>query len=562
MTPNQELLALRQRGGFRQLSDYSLIEISGVEAAKFLQARLSNDVFALKVGQGQMSALLDRKAHIIAYFSLHRLAENQFLMLIESSQTATILHDLETYHFQEKVAYTAIECKFWSIQGGTAPLLVPNLPELGILKLEPNGDLLIRRSLTGDSGYILAFLTDADSEIARYEDQAKALDMVPLGDAAMQIARIEAGLPQWAIDFDSENLLPETGLENVAASYAKGCYQGQEVLARIRTYGAPRRGLVGLAFDGDQSLSWPLNTAIKIGDEEIGTLKSHSFSPTLKRTIALAYVQREYRVPDKTLSLNIDGKEHKATVVALPFYSSEDRRAQARAIYDKALFEFTAGSELKAIDQLREVLRLDPLFSDAYEALGVALSRHDQLDEAIKFMKQLKRLEPESVMAHANLSVFYMQKGDKDAAEEEKAQAMSIRMAQAAKDYTAQQTQEANLKKRKEEAAQRMDMFRQVLGIDPDDFLANAGMGSAYVDLERFDEAIPFLQKALTARKNHTVAYVSLAQAFEKLKQFDKAIETYQQGIAVAAQKGDITPMKDMQAQLQRLNSSVNQVGY
>jgi len=351
MTPTQELLALRQRGGFRELSNHSLIELSGAEAAKFLQARLSNDVFALQVGQGQMSALLDRKAHIIAYFSLHRLTDNQFLMLIESSQTATVLKDLETYHFQEKVDYTTLECKLWSVQGGTAPLLVPNLPELGIQKLEPTGDILIRRSLTGDIGYVLAFLQNADAEISKYEEQSRALDMVPLGDEALNIARIEAGLPVWTVDFDSENLLPETGLENVAASYAKGCYQGQEVLARIRTYGAPRRGLVGLAFDGNQSLSWPLNTAIKIGAEEIGTIKSNAFSPTLQRTIALVYVQREYRVPDKTLSLNIDDKEYRATVVALPFYSSSDRRAQARAIYDKALFEFTSGSELKAIDQ-------------------------------------------------------------------------------------------------------------------------------------------------------------------------------------------------------------------
>jgi folate-binding protein YgfZ len=479
------------------------------------------------------------------------------------------MDQLETYHFQEKVEYRVLERSIWTVQGGIAPLLAPPLDELGVV-VQADGTIVIRRTLTGDPGYLFAFATPAaHAGSATPQDvlkaKAEALHMVPVSKEDLNTARIEAGLPLWGVDFDSENLMPETGLENIAASYSKGCYQGQEVLARIRTYGAPRRGLVGLRFDG-QNCQWPVNTVMLAHGTVSGEpsqkkepepilIKSNVDSPTFGCTIALAYVPREHRVPDTQLLLNLDGNEYSAKVVALPFYSAEARRKQAVELYDKALAEFTSGSEEKAIAQLREVLNLDPMFADAYEALGVALSRQDQLPEAIELMKQLERLQPESIMAHANLSVFYMQQGNKEAAEEEKALAMSIRMSQLAKEYATKQSEEADLRKRKEEAEHRMSMFKQVLEIDEEDFLANAGMGSAYVDLEQYAEAIPYLKRALATRPNHTVAYASLAQALEKLGNLDEAIEVYKKGVAVAAQRGDMTPMKDMQLQLERLGA-------
>jgi tetratricopeptide (TPR) repeat protein len=146
-----------------------------------------------------------------------------------------------------------------------------------------------------------------------------------------------------------------------------------------------------------------------------------------------------------------------------------------------------------------------------------------------------------------------MQKGDKEAAEGEKAKAMSIRMSQMARDFAAQQKQEEEVRKRKAEAEQRMGMFKQVLEIDPHDFLANAGMGSALVDSDKYEEAVPYLQKALAVRPTHTVAYRSLAEALEHLGRIDEAIAVYEQGVAIAAQRGDLTPMKAMQSELQRL---------
>jgi folate-binding protein YgfZ len=541
-----QVLALRRRGGFTRLEHHTLVEVAGVDAAKYLQARLSNDVNQLTDGQGQMTSLLDRKAHLIAYFSLHRISAEQFLLFMETEQLETVMHELEMYHFQEKLTYRALDWPLWTVQGGAAALL-----------REPtDGFVVFEQTLSGDTGFVYARTAGGAAPFADLEQQARSLDMVPLDKEALNIARVEGGLPRWKVDFGPEELLPETGLENTAASYAKGCFQGQEVLARIRTYGAPKRGLVGLLFEPGSKISWGINTPILLGDTEIGTLKSNVYSPTLERTIAMAYVQREYRVPDTELLISLGGAQHKAVVIALPFYNPELRKKQARKLYDAALNEFTTGSEVRAIEELRDAIKLDPFLADAYEALGVALSRQEELDEAITVMKQLERLEPESIMAHANLSIFYMQKGDKETAEDYKAKAMSIRMSQMAREYSQKQAQDEEIRKRKADAEQRMAMFKQVLAIDPDDFLANAGMGSAYSDMEKHAEALPFLEKALQVRPTHTVAYHSLANAYEQLGQTDRAIEVYKQGIAIAAQRGDMTPMKAMQAELDRLSQN------
>lgn len=202
---------------------------------------------------------------------------------------------------------------------------------------------------------------------------------------------------------------------------------------------------------------------------------------------------------------------------------------------------------------MREAIELNPTFADAYEALGVILSRHEQYDEAIALMQKLEALDPESIMAHANLSVFYMQQGNKELAEEEKAKAMSIRMAQVAREFAEKQQNEKDKQQQRQEAEHRMGMFKQVLEIDPDDLLANHGMGSAFVELEDYESALPFLRKALEIKPSHTVAYVALGKALEALGDKDAALKTYEDGIAVASKRGDMTPMKEMQERVAAL---------
>lgn len=550
-----EVLALRQTGGFLPLNGLGIIEVAGADAGKYLQGRVSNDVLALKPGQGQLDTLLDRKAHVLAIFSLHCIVEQRYLIVTERNQVSAILEQLEKYHFSEKVTYSQLDLPVFCLQGPKAEyLLSSHLSIFGpvlthdFAVADTSHGIVINRTMTGERGFLICGKTDDD-----FEKLARELKMVRLDDAALDVARVEGGILKYGVDVTDELLLPETGLEHTAASYNKGCFLGQEVLARIRSFGAPRRGLVGIKFDTTVDKPFPLNTSFSADGKDIGTIVSNVASPTLKCHIAFAYVLREFRVPGQKLSISIGGTEYGVTVVSLPFISSGLGKETARKLYDEALQEFSHGTEDRAIALLRESIQLDPEFTDAYESLGVMLSRQDKLDEAISLMHKLGQLDPESIMAHTNLSVFYMQQGDKEKAEDEKAMAMNIRMAQLSREMTDQKKQEEEKRRRIEEAEQRMDMFRQVLEIDADDLLANYGLGSVYVDLKDYAAAVPYLEKALVIKPAHTVAYLALGEAFVELGKIPDAIATYEKGIAIAAQRGDITPMKEMQAQLEKL---------
>lgn len=184
------------------------------------------------------------------------------------------------------------------------------------------------------------------------------------------------------------------------------------------------------------------------------------------------------------------------------------------------------------------------------------LSKENQLDEAVELMETLARINPDSIMAYANLSVFYLEQGGgKEKAEEAKAQSMSIRMRLAAKEAMQEHQQKEDTAKIEAEALERKAMFEQVIEIDSDDLFANNGLGNCYNILKQYQLAEPYLLKAIQIKPNHTVAYQELGRTYEGLGQTDKAIETFKKGIDVAAQKGDITPLKAMQARLDSLLS-------
>lgn len=561
---NSEVLAVRERGGYLFFDDFSLIEVSGKDAATFLQGRTSNDVNQIADGEGQPTSFLDRKGYLIALLSIHRVGE-RYLLLSDRAQASIIMKELTTYHFREQISYREIQNDYalLLLQGALADSFVVRqfgivlATENSVLRSEAFGAecIIIRKSLCGDPGFfVLITAQQLEGFGPKLEANAREFQLAHISRQALDVLRIEAGIPVFGRDISSEHLLPETGLEQSAASYNKGCFQGQEVLARIKTYGAPRRALVGLQFEqAPANDSFPLETTFSINGEDAGVIKSSCFSPTLGHFVALAFISRDFRLPDRKLTLSCSAGNFAASVKFLPFYTAVEAKSKAKDLYAAALNEFAYGSETRAIELLRQVIDLDPFLIDAYESLGVILSRHQQLDEAIALMHRLMALDPDSIMAHTNLSVYYMQQGDKERAEEEKAISMSIRMSQLAKEAVAQKKQEEDKAKLAIESEKRLEMFRQVLAIDADDLLANNGIGTIYVELGRFEEALAYLHKAIAIKPTHTVAYVALGKAYESLGQTENAVKVYNSGIEVAAKRGDITPMKEMQGLLAAL---------
>jgi folate-binding protein YgfZ len=571
-----DLTSVREIGGYFRADHYGLLEVYGPDAQRFLQSQTTNNVAELGQLCSQFACILDRKAHIQAYFQLFR-KHDSYRILVEKEQIAAILEHLEKYRFADKVEFLDLTHtgSFVAIQGPRARRVI-NSGFAGASRLEVFSQCLadvtlwhcpvhvMKSVLGGDEGFFL-WVTKSDQEAFREKFlqacQESGLDEMTAEQ--VEVARVEAGLAKFGVDFSNENFLPETGLEQHSASYTKGCFLGQEVLARVKSQGAPTRGLMGVMFAKAERLHFVNNTKIHHRNEEMAWLRSNVFSERLGRTIAFAFVKRDFRVPDKTYAVQIDGNDYEMTIVSMPFYQAETASARAQRLYGRALQSFAHEQEATtnadtdhSVVLLREVLELDPFFEDGYEALGVILSKRGRLDEAITLMKKLAELNPDSVMAHTNLSVFYVEKGMKEAAEDEKAISMSIRMKLAAQLASAEIQDKKKKEEEEQEARDRMAMFKEVLDIDDDDLLANYGVGSCQVALGEYEQAIPFLEKALKIKPTHTVAYVCLGEAYEGLGKKSEAVDAYEQGIAVASKRGDMTPMQDMQKRLAVLQAS------
>lgn len=569
----QALEILYKEACFYYPKQYGLLAVTGVDANSFLQSQLTNDINELKTGEGHFSCLLDRKAHVLAYFHLFKSEQANkqiFYILIDRQHLRKLMQLLEQFVFAAQVEFK--DCSelgsFISIEGPRANRLFASLaPEL---YLHPLGRLdcydteyndiclkIFKHSMSEQNGYLIWVEKNKfDLFVQEFEAICHDLNFRPIDNELLDVGRIEAGVKKFGVDFDENNLLPEAGLVDSTVSYKKGCFVGQEILARIRSHGVPAKAIIGLVLQNSREQALQINSPIISEGKEIGILKSNCFSPSLNKHIALAILQRDYRMPQKNFNAVINDEEVTATVIMPPFVSINSNKDLAQRLFKKAVKSFVNETDVhntEAINLLREILILDPCFEDAYEALAVILSKENKLNEAINLMKSLAELNPDSVMAHSNLSQFYVQQGLKELAEEEKALALSIRMRLAAAQFVEKQNEESE--KEKAERQRRMDMFRQVLALDNSDFFANAGYGECLVEEKKFADAIPYLQKTIEQKNIHLPAYLNLFQAYRNTGQIDRAKQILSEGIFIATKRGDSSMLQKLDDQFKQLNN-------
>lgn len=563
-TFQNEVEQVRNHCGYFPLEDMCVISAKGKETFSFLQSQTTNDVLQMQIGQGQNSAVTDRQARLIANFSIHRSGEDEALILVETSLKDILLNHLESYHFREEVEFTALNCRLLALQGPKSSLILEKIFEQQNLPDKPNDTTqltlgehpinLIIKSLTGEEGQILCFPNELEDELIQLILKSDP-PPIKVNEVAREVLRIEAGIPIYDTDMDKKNILPETGLEHTSVSYNKGCYIGQEVIARIKTYGAPNFALMGLTVEG--VITPPYNGTLKLGDKKIGTIKSSVRSVTLDKVITLAYLHKEHRSPDIEMEATIDDKPFKVKTCLLPFYQAQTRKDHSNKTLHQALQLYKEQDDLdQPIALLRESIELDPKNADAYEALGVFLAKQDKLDEAISLMKRLVEINPQEIMAHTNLSVYYMKQNRIEDAEFEKAEATALQFEKAIEKNMAKKLQKKEAEQKKKEMEERVGMFKQVLEIDPQDQVANFGLGSIYLETGRYEEGLEPLKTVIEAHRDYSAAYLLLGKTWEKLSNREEAIETYKQGIAAASKKGDLMPLKDMQNRMNQLLQS------
>ncbi len=565
MSLSEAVTSIRDNLGFGFLEHYGVLEITGPDTLSFLQNRTTNDIHALDVGQGHASSLIDRQGKIQAVFTLHRTSHG-VRILIEAAQIPRFIEQMEKYHILEQFTMTDISDNYsvLAIQGPRSSEfltnILPSAPQLAPFSfaeasLEGDSFWYTPVSITGEEGYLLV-IPKASSNAILGKLQQHADEYAVLTPEVLDVLRIEAGIPRYGQEYNEETLLPETGLESQTVSYTKGCYLGQEVIARIKTYGAIPRLLSGLVFEDypQDSLDKALPgvpAPILLEGQPIGTLTSVTHSPSLQRVIGLVFLGKQWRVPGDTFTVEIENKTFVVKITRLPFMGMLNGKENAKRLLETGLRAFSEGHDEAAIASLREAIQLDAENIEAYEALGVILGRHDQVDEAIVMMEKILALEPEHVLAHTNLSVFWLKKGNKDKAEEEKAKATVAAMRKKAKEAGLELPDpEEERRKKQEQLEERVRLFYDALQYNPDDPLGNFGLGSALLELGRHKEAIEPLQRTISAQPKHSVAYLSLGKAYEGAKQLELARSWYQKGIEVAAARGDMMPLQEMQGRL------------
>lgn len=196
---------------------------------------------------------------------------------------------------------------------------VPELPMYAHIQYRLDGhDVhLIRRSHTDELGYQL--LTSHAALPAVWQtlwSHREACEAQPVGLAALEVLRIEAGIPVYGIDVTDETIPIEANLGD-AISYTKGCYIGQEVIARIDARGHVNRKLMGFLLDGEALPAF--GAKIVSSQHEVGWVTSSTYSPARQQNIALGYVRREVWEAGTELQVQTDGMSIRAVVSELPF---------------------------------------------------------------------------------------------------------------------------------------------------------------------------------------------------------------------------------------------------
>ncbi len=308
-----EFAALTKTAGVLDLSNRSRLCLLGADRAKFLHGQVTNDITDLAENTGCYAALVNAKGKMESDLFAYRLTD-EILFDFEPGLAAAVQARLEKFIITEEVevADAAPHFGLLSVQGPTAAAIMAALqlpaPEAE-LALEKTADeiYIINQPRLGSNGFDLFVPVDLFEQV-----KGQLLEHAPLsGEAAFEKARVLATIPRFGIDLTSNNLPPEGGLEARAISYAKGCYIGQEVIARIRTYGQVQRVLRGLKLNGAATVC----DEIFHGEKKVGELSSVITAPDA----ALALIRREANEPGTALRVETKNGSVNAEVATLPF---------------------------------------------------------------------------------------------------------------------------------------------------------------------------------------------------------------------------------------------------
>jgi folate-binding protein YgfZ len=301
--------ALRDGCGVVDRSERGKLALTGPEAKAFLHGQVTNDIEALEPGTGAYAAFLTHKGKMLGDL---RVLDTGAELLLDTERSA--LQELFNMIRRYKLGMD-VELHKRTLETGLLSLIGPDARRVAGATALPGDE---HANAPGELGGRPVTLVVADAGIdvpCAAEDldavraAVEAAGGVPVSGSAAEVLRVESGRPRWGIDLDESVIPQEAGLNERAVSFTKGCYVGQETVARLHYRGKPNRHLRGLRLSEPVAAGTPL----VLGEREVGRVGSAVLSPA-HGPIALAIVRREAE-PGATLAAG----GATAVVAELPF---------------------------------------------------------------------------------------------------------------------------------------------------------------------------------------------------------------------------------------------------
>jgi folate-binding protein YgfZ len=265
------------------------IRLAGKDAVSYLQGQCSQDISVLGVGDSTDALLLEPRGRIDALIRVTRAGEEELIVDTDGGFGSEVIARLERFKLRVKVDISAMNWTCVAVRGPAASELPPS--EDGSLRLASNWPGLSGFDLLGEAPH--------------------AFDGVPLcANEAWQAARIEAGIPLMGSEIDEKTIPAEAGLVERCVSFTKGCFTGQELVARLDSRGSNvARHLRGIVVAGDSPHQNVVRgTELSLDDKVVGHVTSVAWSPAMRATVGLAYVHRSVDPPSSVLVGGFDAE--------------------------------------------------------------------------------------------------------------------------------------------------------------------------------------------------------------------------------------------------------------
>jgi len=495
--------------------DFCAIDLSGTDVNSFLQKQSTFDINKIDDQNFQLISFLDPHGKVESFGWLIK-DKHQFSYLVCERFKDQTLRRLNQFLISEDVEISLTQKNNWRIVIG---------PKAGSFSDGFKGEFF------GESAWLL--------------NSEKIGDTEEINPQELEKWRVLTGYPKFDGSESYNEIINNTVLFNLAVSFNKGCYPGQETVSKIHNNRGAAYAPVLIELSSPAQVGEIILLEKKIGSS-ISCQEWHG------KFYLECKLLRDFRIENYKLNFDLNNITYSGVVKYLPFLKG-DRKSKAEELTWLASEFFKKDNFESAEECLRMAIDIDPSYSDAFESLGVMLGRLERFSEAVDVMKELLVVQPHSVLAHTNMSLYLMRMGKIQEAEEQKSQATLKSFKAFGEEAKFKKELDRQKQEKQEEWHKREKMFYQVLEIDPDDTLANYGLGSILVEKSEWELARDHLEKVLAVDPKYSVAYLALGRALKGLGRKEEARKIWTEGIKIAGLKGDLMPANQMQSEIDSL---------